>query len=363
MVGGLSKVIYLPAMLTQQLGYFDKAGVNVNLIDEPAGGEATENMLAGQVQGVVGFYDHTIALQAKGKASESVVSMLQIPGEVEMCRTRLKGKITSPPTSRAGSSASPTPARRPTSSPSTSRPRTASTPSTTSPQRRRRRPDVHRGDEAEGDRRRHDDRADRRAGPQDGTGSCSTCAPRPAPRRRSADLPVHVAVHDDRLGQRHKDTVQKLANAFVKTLKWIQAHTAPQIADKMPADYYAGRRQGRLRRALDSEKGIFNPTGVMPPTARRPAWSSRRVQPERQGQDDRPDQDLHRRVRQRRHSGQLTRTAEAVATSRRAGRPEPRAGPSGAGRSPVSGPVATAPARPSRRDPQGPAADTRRRIG
>ena len=96
MVGGLSKQIYLPFMLAKQLGYYDKAGVNVNLIDEPAGGDATQNMLAGQVQGVGGFYDHNIALQAQGKSSEAVVSMLQIPGEVELCRSDLKGKINEP---------------------------------------------------------------------------------------------------------------------------------------------------------------------------------------------------------------------------------------------------------------------------
>ena len=53
-------------------------------------------MLAGQVQGVGGFYDHTIVLQGKGKAAESVISMLQNPGEVELCRTDLKDQIKSP---------------------------------------------------------------------------------------------------------------------------------------------------------------------------------------------------------------------------------------------------------------------------
>ena len=92
MVGGLSKQIYLPFMLAKQLGYYAKAGVNVVLSDEPAGGDATQNMLAGQVDGVGGFYDHNIALQGQGKSSESVVSMLQIPGEVELCRTDLQGQ-------------------------------------------------------------------------------------------------------------------------------------------------------------------------------------------------------------------------------------------------------------------------------
>ncbi|GAB3883805.1 ABC transporter substrate-binding protein [Terrabacter terrigena] len=72
MVGGMSKQIYLPFMLAKQLGYYAKAGVDVNLVDEPAGGDATQNMLAGQVQGVGGFYDHNIALQAQGKSSEAV---------------------------------------------------------------------------------------------------------------------------------------------------------------------------------------------------------------------------------------------------------------------------------------------------
>src|SRR6266568_1630960 len=95
MVGGLSKQIYLPFMLAKQLGYYAKAGVNVDLTNEPAGGDATQNMLAGQVDGVGGFYDHNIALQGQGKSSEAVISMLQIPGEVELCRSDLKGQVKS----------------------------------------------------------------------------------------------------------------------------------------------------------------------------------------------------------------------------------------------------------------------------
>jgi NitT/TauT family transport system substrate-binding protein len=62
----------------------------------------------------------------------------------------------------------------------------------------------------------------------------------------------------------HKDVVQKLVNAYVATLKWIQTHTGMQIADEMPADYYAGVGKDTYAKALDSEKGIFNPTGIMP---------------------------------------------------------------------------------------------------
>ena len=96
MVGGLNKQIYLPFMLAQQLGYYNEQGLNISLSDEPAGVDATTNMLAGKVDGVGGFYDHTIDLQGLGQSAESVVSMLTTPGEVELCRSDLENQIKSP---------------------------------------------------------------------------------------------------------------------------------------------------------------------------------------------------------------------------------------------------------------------------
>ncbi|RVC65198.1 ABC transporter substrate-binding protein, partial [Mesorhizobium sp. M00.F.Ca.ET.038.03.1.1] len=58
-VGGMEKQIYLPAVLTQQLGYFKDEGLDVELVNSRAGVEAENELLAGAVQGVVGFYDHT----------------------------------------------------------------------------------------------------------------------------------------------------------------------------------------------------------------------------------------------------------------------------------------------------------------
>ena len=81
MVGGIDKVIYLPAKLTEQLGYFKDAGVDVDLKTEPSGASAETVMLAGKVDGVVGFYDHAITLQAQGKCVESVVQLAKVPGE------------------------------------------------------------------------------------------------------------------------------------------------------------------------------------------------------------------------------------------------------------------------------------------
>jgi NitT/TauT family transport system substrate-binding protein len=63
---------------------------------------------------------------------------------------------------------------------------------------------------------------------------------------------------------KNKDTVQKLANAFVKTLKWINTHSAAEITDKMPQDYWVGDKELYVK-ALEAGKGMYTPDGVMPP--------------------------------------------------------------------------------------------------
>jgi NitT/TauT family transport system substrate-binding protein len=62
----------------------------------------------------------------------------------------------------------------------------------------------------------------------------------------------------------HQPTVQKLANALVKTLRFIDTHSAAQIADKMPPEYYTGVGKAQYVKALAAQKAIFTTDGVMP---------------------------------------------------------------------------------------------------
>ena len=47
MVGGMEKQIYLPAKLAEQLGYFKEQGLDVELLNEPAGVDAETQRRAG----------------------------------------------------------------------------------------------------------------------------------------------------------------------------------------------------------------------------------------------------------------------------------------------------------------------------
>lgn len=61
----------------------------------------------------------------------------------------------------------------------------------------------------------------------------------------------------------HRDQVQKIVTAFAKTLKYIHTHSAREIADKMPPDYYGGNKQLYIE-ALTTGKAMFTETGLMP---------------------------------------------------------------------------------------------------
>lgn len=61
----------------------------------------------------------------------------------------------------------------------------------------------------------------------------------------------------------HKDTVQRMVNAYVKALQYIKTHTSEEIAAQMPPDYYAGNKELYVT-ALKGQLAIFSPDGKMP---------------------------------------------------------------------------------------------------
>jgi NitT/TauT family transport system substrate-binding protein len=267
MVGGLNKQIYLPFMLAQRLGFYSAAGLDIALSDEPAGVDATTNMLAGKVDGVGGFYDHTIQLQAINKSAESVVSMLQVPGEVELCRTDLKGVIHSAADWKGRNLGITDVGSSTDFLTQFLAQKSGVDPASTH------RVGVQAGATfiAAMDHKNID--CGMTTEPTvsqllDGNKAFIIYDMRTAEGARQAlggEYPATSLYMTTSYVAAHHDVVQKLANVYVKTLHWIQNHTAAQIADQMPADYYAGVGKAAYVRALESEKGIYNPTGIMPP--------------------------------------------------------------------------------------------------
>ena len=264
MVGGYEKHIYLPAKLAEGLGYFKAEGLDVELLNEGSGVDAENEMLAGAVQGVVGFYDHCVDLQTKGKYVESVVQFSQAPGEVELVSTKhpeiksvadLRGKSLG--VTGLGSSTNflsqylMVKAGVPLGEFSTI-PVGAGTTFIA-------------------------------AMTQDKIQAGITTEPTISRLLKTGEARILVDMRSiektkQALGgtypaaslymptdwvEKNKPTVQKLANAFVKTLKHINTHSAAEIADKMPKDFYAGDKEGYIK-ALADGKAMFTADGVMP---------------------------------------------------------------------------------------------------
>ncbi|MBX5166270.1 MULTISPECIES: ABC transporter substrate-binding protein [unclassified Rhizobium] len=264
MVGGYEKQIYLPAKLAESLGYFKDEGLDVELLNEAAGVDAENQLLAGAVQGVVGFYDHCVDLQAKGKFVESLVQFSQAPGEVEMVSSKhpeikspadFKGKtlgvtglgsstnfLTLFMASKAGLQPGDV---------------------VTVP--------VGAGGTFIAAMQQDQIQAGMTTEPTISrlikTGEASVLVDmRTVESTRKAlggTYPAASLYMETAWVDAHKDEAQKLANAFVKTLRYINTHSAAEIADKMPKDFYVGDKDGYIK-ALNDGKGMFTTDGVMP---------------------------------------------------------------------------------------------------
>jgi NitT/TauT family transport system substrate-binding protein len=81
-VGGGACLCYLPTVLAQQLGEYDKAGVAVELVDLKGGSDALKAVLGGSADVVSGYFDHCVNIAAKKQELQSFVVYDRYPGLV-----------------------------------------------------------------------------------------------------------------------------------------------------------------------------------------------------------------------------------------------------------------------------------------
>jgi len=235
------------------------------LLTEPSGVHAEDELLSGSVQGVVGFYDHTIDLQAKGKFVQSVVQFSQAPGEAELVATRVAGQINSPADFK-GREVGVTGLGSSTHfltnylaiahgvKPGEMRVRAVGSGATFVAAMRQHTIDAG-----------------------------MTTEPTISQLLKSGEARVLVDLRTPQSTQQvlgglypaaclymttawistHKPQVQQLANALVKTLKYIDSHTPEQIAAALPSDYHVGGKAMYVE-ALRASKAMFTTDGRMP---------------------------------------------------------------------------------------------------
>lgn len=263
MVGGLSKQIYLPNMLTQKLGYFTQQGLDVTLIDEGSGQSSENELLAGQVDAGSGSYNHTMELQAAGKQMECVVQLGIAPGEAEVVSTKsqiksakdLKGKNLGVTELGSGTQTLTTSILNNVGIAANQAhfiPVGAGSTFIAAMQQGR----IDAGMTTE-------PTISQLVSSGQGKVLVDMRTPQTTQAALGGSYPFICVFMNSNYVKSHQATVQKVVNAYVETLKWMHTHTAAEIAAKMPADYYAGN-QALYVTALQNQLSIFSPDGAMP---------------------------------------------------------------------------------------------------
>jgi len=264
MVGGLNKQIYLPNKLAEALGYFRDQNLTVDLIDEPSGKDTTVEVVAGNVDFGSGSYDHTIDIAAAGKSITMVALLLQEPGEFVMVSKQKAATIKSPKDWKGVSagvtalgSGTHTLMRAMTIKAGLSVADVtfvaAGAGDTFIAAMKQGKIDVGITTQPTVARMQ-----------KTGDGQLLVDLSKPETTRAAlgGDYPfISVFARADYIAK-NKDITQRVVNAYVKTLKWIQTHSPLEIAEKLPTDYYGSDKDAYVQ-ALKDSMGMFSPDGKM----------------------------------------------------------------------------------------------------
>lgn len=267
MVGGIDKQIYLPYQLAQDLGFYKKYGVKVELSTEQNGGVgAEEAMASGQVDMAGAWYIHTIDFQAKGKNVINVVQLSGAPGEREMCGTNsgvhsaadFKGKTLGVTDLGSG---------------------TDELTQFIASQQGIARKQYHTlaigaGATAIAAIQRNTAQCVMTTQPTVGaleskhlaTSTIDLATTSGATTALGGAWPAAGVLANASWVNSHKDAVQKVVDALVATMHWINTHSASDIANKMPQQYVSNSTitKAQYIAGLTSDKGQFLPDGMMP---------------------------------------------------------------------------------------------------
>src|SRR3984885_3296739 len=94
-IGGGACLCYLPTVLAKQLGEYEKAGLDVELVDLKGGSDALKAVLGGSADVVSGYFDHCVNLAAKKQELQSFGVYDRYPGLVLVVAPSHNGEIKS----------------------------------------------------------------------------------------------------------------------------------------------------------------------------------------------------------------------------------------------------------------------------
>ena len=264
--GSTSDIVYLPTTLAERLGYFDAEGLKVTITDTSAGSKSLEALLGGSVDVVTGFYDHAVQMAAEGRAIKAFVLLGRYPGSVAVISPEGKKKIHRIEDLRKANVG--------VTAPGSSSHFFLNYLLTTHNVPLNDVGIVAIGGGAGRVSAIERSKVDAGVLYEPGVTRLMHRAPdaailadtRTAEGVRSIfgveSYPSSVLYAKDSWLDQNRDAARRLVRAMVRTLRWIQEHSAPEVAEKMPPEF-RGDDPAIYVEALRNSMRIFSPDGVM----------------------------------------------------------------------------------------------------
>ena len=268
-VGGKPLLYYLPLTIAERRGLFKEEGLEVEINDLAGGARSLQSLVGGSVDVVTGAYEHTIRMQAKGQDIRAVVELGRFPAIVIAVRKEKAGQIKSAADFKG--------AKIGVTAPGSS---TALTVQYAMVKAGLKPTDaayvgVGGGAGAVAAMKRGEIDVISHLDPviakleADGDIQVLIDTRTEAGTRAlfGGSNPAAVLYTKQDFIEKNPNTTQRLVNAFMKSLKWIQSATPEHIADAVPPEYHLGDKPLYLKAVANSKEaysrdGIVSPQGM-----------------------------------------------------------------------------------------------------
>ena len=94
-VGGKTLLYYLPLTIAERKGLFKEEGLEVEINDFGGGAKSLQALIGGSVDIVTGAFEHTIRMQAKGQDVRAIIELGRFPAIVIAAKKEKAGQIKS----------------------------------------------------------------------------------------------------------------------------------------------------------------------------------------------------------------------------------------------------------------------------
>jgi NitT/TauT family transport system substrate-binding protein len=265
-VGGKGLLYYLPLTLAERLGYFKEQGLNVTITDFGGGAKSLQSLIGGSADVVTGAYEHTIRMQAKGQPIVAVTELGRFPGIVLAVRKDKAAQVKSFKDLKGFKIGVTAPGSSTNFFANALIAKEGLKPSDVSII------GVGAGPSAVAAMKKGDIDAISNLDPvitkleQDGDIVILADSRKEADNVKllGGNNPAAVVYFKADFVEKNPNTVQRVVNAFHKTLKWLEKATPEQIADTVPPEYHLGDKVVYMK-ALEASRPMYSKTGIIPP--------------------------------------------------------------------------------------------------